>query len=250
MSRHWLIAVAAFATLPAIASAQAPRALDDGWGPMLRATPFIGWSPSFNSSGNLAIFTGGVNPRIESATYSYDYAYGPITGVNFEARAHNQFSGVGQIAWSSRSRTTALDEDGFEFEEPGSDFWFVKVGGLMRFREDSELQLRRLNAAIFAGPAFIREVPDVSILSGSSFTKARNHWGFNFGAEAEMPLSNRMLAFQAAFEDNMIWWDEIAVQQRLAANIRNSYGSEAVAEVDSDLSHMFVLRLGLSVRFR
>ncbi|MEX2283019.1 MAG: hypothetical protein WEE89_11100 [Gemmatimonadota bacterium] len=248
MKRHWLVALAALATVPAIASAQM-RGVDEGWGPKLRATPFLGWSPGFESAGNLAVSTGGTNP-IQGAEYSFDYAPGPITGVNLEARAHGRFSAVGMLAWSSRGRTTSRDDDGFLFEEPGSDFWIARVGGLMRFREDSDLQLRRLNAAVFAGPAFLREVPETSIFSSSAFDSARNHWGVSFGAEGELPFANKMFALHAAFEDIVIFWDETSLQQRMDGSIRASFGDLAAAEVDADHSHMFVLRVGLSVRFR
>jgi hypothetical protein len=154
------------------------------------------------------------------------------------------------LAWSSRGRTTSRDDDGFLFEEPGSDFWIAKVGALMRFREDSDLQLRRLNAAVFAGPAFLREQPETSIFSSSEFDSGRNHWGVSFGAEGEMPFPNKMFALHAAFEDIVIFWSESALQDRMAGSIRQGFGDTAVAEVDADHSHMFILRVGLSVRFR
>src|SRR5688500_4506891 len=113
MKRHWLVALAALATVPAIASDQVGRGLDEGWGPKLRVTPFIGWRTGFESAGNMVISTGGLNPNIQGAEYSFDYAAGQMTGINVEARAHERFSGVGTLAWSSRGRTTSRDDDGF-----------------------------------------------------------------------------------------------------------------------------------------
>jgi hypothetical protein len=124
-----------------------------------------------------------------------------------------------------------------------------KLGVLMRYREDSEMQLRRLNAAMFVGPAFIHEVPESSRFSSTNLD-ARNHFGVNFGIEAEMPFSNQMFALHAALEDYVIFWDETAMQEKLNSRILNTFGSEAAAEVDADHSNMVVLRLGLSFRFR
>jgi hypothetical protein len=240
MKRHWLVAVATLASLPAFGSAQMRSGMDDGWGPKIRATPFVGWSPGFNSSGNLAVLTSGT---VQTAQYSFDYAGGPVTGVNLEVRAHERFSGVVSAAWSSRGRITFLDDDGFEFEEAGSDFVIAKVAGQMRFREDSEMQLRRLNAAVFLGPAFFLELPETSALSGID-ADARTHFGVNFGAEGELPLANKKFALYGALEDYVIFWNEGSMAERFGANLGSG------AEVDADHSNMWVIRLGLSVRFR
>src|SRR5688500_13903073 len=85
MKWHWLVAAAACATVPDIASAQ-QVSLDDGWGPRLRATPFVGWSPGFESAGGLAIFTGGPDPRLVPGEYILNYGPGPMTGLNVEYR--------------------------------------------------------------------------------------------------------------------------------------------------------------------
>ena len=251
MKWHWLVAAAAFATVPDTASAQVLYGADNGWGPKFRATPFVGWSPGFESAGSMAIFTGGANPTLESAVYVFDYAPGPMTGLNLEYRVHGRFSAVGTATWSSRGKITAEDEDGFLFEQAGSDFYIGKVGVLMRFREDSELQLRRLNAAVFLGPAFIREKPETTRFSPpDAFTASRNHWGVNWGAEAELPFDDKRFAFHAAIEDFVIFWNETALQDRFDADVRNTFGDEAALEVDADHSNLFAIRIGLSFRFR
>lgn len=247
MKRHMLISVAVLGIIPAAVAAQLPSQNDEGWGPRVRATPFVGFSPGFTSSGSLAVYTG---LTIRPGEYSFDYAPGPVSGVGVEVRAYNRFSGIASAAWSSRGHTNYLLEDGTQYQDAGSDFYLVKLGGSMRFREsDPELQLRRLNASVFAAGAFIREVPEVTLLSSSGFTQARNQYGVNFGAEAELPLTNKMLAFHAAIEDFVVFWDELALQERLIPSVKAAYGNDAVAEVDADHSSIWVVRLGLSVRF-
>lgn len=248
MKRQMLFAAAVFVTLPALAGAQEQlRPVDHGWGPRVRATPFVGWSPGFNSAGLLAVFA---NNNIAPAEYSFDYAPGPVSGVGLEVRVHDRFSGIGSVAWSSRGHTRFDLEDGTFIQDAGSDFYIAKLGGQIRFREaDPELQLRRLNASLYLAGAFLREDPEVSVLSSSRFVNARNHWGVNFGAEAELPLTDRRFAFITAFEDHVIFWDEVAIQERMQSFVLNSFGPDAAFEVDADHSHLWVLRLGLSYRF-
>src|SRR5687767_5141991 len=189
MKRQLLIAITVL-TVPAAAEAQLPRSMEEGWGPRVRATPFVGFSPGFESTGHLGIAT---SRSIESQPYSFSYAPGPVTGLNVDVRVYNRFSAIGSAMWTSRGRTTGpfIDLSGDEYEDSGSDFITAKLGGSMRFREgDPELQMRRLSATIFAAGAFIRETPEVGILSPSEFIKARNHWGVNFGADGELPLAN------------------------------------------------------------
>ena len=247
MKRHLLVAVTVLA-VPATAAAQLPRLLEEGWGPRVRATPFVGFSPGFESTGFMEVAT---RSEITSQPYSFSYAPGPVSGLNVDVRVYNRFSVIASGMWTSRGRTRGsfIDLSGDQYEDSGSDFLTAKLGGSMRFREgDPELQLRRLSATVFAAGAFIREVPEVGILSPSEFTKARNHWGVNFGADGELPLQNRNLAFLFGFEDFVFFWDEFAIRQRLQGRVRESYGREAVAEVDANHSHMFVLRFGLTFR--
>jgi hypothetical protein len=246
MGRHSFL-VAALSLLPLTASAQIRLSVDEGWGPFVRATPFVGLSPSFRSSGNLAVAT---QTAIIPLDYDFEYGAGAVAGVNVEVRAWNRFSGIGALAWSSRGRTVFETDDGELFEDAGSDLFFVKAGGAMRFREpDSDLQRRRLNASVFLAAAFIREKPEVLLFSASEFTKSRNHWGVNFGAEGELPLPDRRFAFHGALEDYMIMWDDEAVRQRLAGSIRGAYGADAEAIVAPDRSHVIMMRLGFSYRW-
>lgn len=247
MKRQLLIAFTVL-SVPAAAAAQLPRMNEEGWGPRVRATPFVGFSPGFESTGFLGIAT----PReITSQPYSFSYSPGPVTGLNVDVRVYNRFSAIGSFMWTSRGRTTGpfIDTSGDEYEDAGSDFITAKVGGSMRFREgETELQLRRLSATIYAAGAFIRETPEVAILSPSEFTRARNHWGVNFGADGELPLANNRLAVMFGFEDYVFFWDEFAIQQRLQGLVRESYGRDAAVEVDADHSHMFALRFGLTIK--
>jgi hypothetical protein len=249
MKRHALLVVAALTALPAVLTAQLPRGVDEGWGPMIRLTPFVGWSPGFNASGAMAVAA--TSPAgIVPATFDFDYASGPVSGVNLEVRVIDRFSVVGAASWSSRGHTLFEASDGVFFQDAGSDLYIVKAGGSMRFREiEPDLQFRRLNASMFLGGAFIHERPEVLVFSNSGLTGSVNHWGVNFGVEGELPMANRRFAIHGGLEDTVVWWDEAAMEARLRPGIEDQFGPGSVAVTDSDHSHIWVIRLGLSIRF-
>jgi hypothetical protein len=240
----------ALAALPAAASAQLPRPSEEGWGPKFRITPFVGVSPGFTSSGVLTVLTG--DGDLVPDDFTYTFAGGPVMGLNAEVRAHGRFSGVGSVLWTSRDNTqgTFISDDVVELLDAGSDFLIAKLGGSMRFVEtDFDLQMRRLSASLFAGGAFIREMPDVPLFSPSEFTGSRNQFGINIGAEAELPLSDRRFAFHAGVEDFVMWLDNAGIEERLRNDVRGKWGDDAIAEVDSDRAHLWLVRIGLSYRF-
>ncbi len=251
MTRHWLAALAAGLMLPTAVAAQMPRgAVEEGWGPKLRVTPYVGFSPGFKSQGTRAIYTGGVQPMLYSDAYQFDYASGPVTGLAGEYQVADRYSVIASIAWNNRGHTVVHEEDGDQRLDTGSQFWFAKLGGAIRFREgEPDMQMRRINASLFAAAALYREVPDVSIFSTSNFTSGANHYGANVGAEAELPFVNRKLAFTAALEDYMIFWSESALSRRFENETINAYGMDAITDISASRSNFWVLRVGLVFRF-
>lgn len=235
------------AALPATAVAQATPLLDPPeWGPRIRATPFVGFGAAFRSQGSLSVITG---DQLFSDSYDFEYGSGPVTGVNLEVRAHRRFSALASVAWSRRGETRFETIDGIA-TDVGSDFWMARVAPAIRLRErEAELQFRNLSALLFAGPAVIREQPELNLRSAPEWRDPVTHWGVNFGAEAELPLANDRLAFTAALEDYLIFWDAEAVERHLRRSYQAKHGAGAVAEADPNLSNLVVLRIGLTFRF-
>jgi hypothetical protein len=248
MKRHVFTLIAALTALPAALTAQLPRGVDEGWGPMIRITPFVGWSPGFNASGAMAVAA--TNPAgIVPATFDFDFASGPVSGVNAELRLYERYSVIGAASWSSRGHTLFQTGDNLFIQDAGSDLYMVKAGGSMRFREiEPDLQLRRLNASVFLAGAFIHERPEVLVFSNSGLTESANHWGVNFGVEGELPLANRRFAIHGGLEDTVIFWDEDTMAARLGPRVEGQFGPGSVAVTDSDHSHLWVVRLGFSIR--
>jgi hypothetical protein len=251
MNRHWLLALAAGLMLPTVAAAQLSRGpIEENWSAKLRVTPYVGFSPSFKSSGTRAVYTGGAEPMLYSEYYQFDYAAGPVTGLLAEFKLAGRFNAIASIAWNNRNHTTMWQADGSGRIETGSQFWLAKVGGSVRMLEaEPDMQMRRVNASVFFAGAVIREVPETSLFSSSNFTTPAQHFGANFGAQAELPFVNRKLAFEAAVEDFMVFWSADALNRRFENEILNAYGPEAVAEVAPSRSNFLVARVGLVFRF-
>ena len=251
MSRHWLAALAAGLMLPTVAAAQVTRGpVEENWSARFRISPYVGFSPAFKSKGTRAIYTGGAQPQLYSEYYEFDYASGPVTGLSGELQVAPRYSVVASFAWNNRGHTTVHEQDGDLRLETGSQFWFAKAGALLRFRDaESNMQMRTINASFFAGGAFMREVPKTSLFSTSAFTSPANHFGANFGAEAELPFASRKVAFQAAVEDFVVIWSKDALNRRFQNETMNAYGPDAISEVSPELSHFLVARVGLSFRF-
>jgi hypothetical protein len=251
MRRHWLAALAAGLMLPTVAAAQVTREpVEENWSARFGISPYVGFSPAFKSKGTRAIYTGGAQPQLVSEYYEFDYASGPVTGLSAELQVAPRYSVVASAAWNNRKHTTVHEQNGNMRLETGSQFWFAKLGGLLRFRDvESNMQMRTINAAFFVAGAFIREIPETSIFSTSAFTSAANHYGVNLGAEAEVPFASRKVAFQAALEDFVVFWSKDALYRRFETETMNTYGPDAISEISPERSHLLVARVGLSFRF-
>lgn len=247
MKRHWVLALAALVALPCVVQAQG----DPGWGPVVRVTPFVGLSPGFSQEGHATVL---VPEGLSSHAYRLEHGSSLLFGVNGEFRAWNRFSIIAGGAWSSRGQGRLIDfQDELIYDEQngleGSTLWMAKAGLGMRLREvRPDVQLRKLNASLFIAPALIHDRAKTSAFTPAAATNNVNHWALNLGADAEMPLANDRLAFQLAFEDWIVLWDEDNYGTRIAPYIQQAQPGAAVA-IDADNSHIVIFRAGLSWRF-
>jgi hypothetical protein len=246
MKRHWAFALAALVALPCVAQAQG----DPGWGPVFRVTPFVGVSPGFSQEGFATVLTA---DGVSDHAYRLEHGASLLFGLNAEYRVWNRFSVIAGGAWSSRGQGRLLDfEDELLYDSrnglEGSEFWMAKAGLAVRLREvRPDMQLRRLNASVFAAPAFIHDRAKTSSFTPTGATNSVNHWGLNLGAEAELPLANERMAFQLGFEDWIVLWDEEDYNPRIGSYIQLP-NPGAASLIDPDNSHIVVFRAGLSWR--
>lgn len=247
MKRAALLLLAA-GLLPAGARAQMMVPEDSPWGPRLRLTPFVGQAPTVSRSERWSVF---VNGSPESSAADVDLGAGPAAGAVLEVQLIERFSFVASGLYISRGRTREFSSlAGQVVDFPGSNFMVARAGLSMRLREPiSELQFRRLSASVFAGPAFLRESPQDNPLASPIFQESLNHWGANFGIEAEIPTAWQSLALVAGVEDFVVFWNDAEAARRVDRfAAQDGFVTETV--IDTDASHMLVLRAGLSLRFQ
>ena len=104
-------------------------------------------------------------------------------------------------------------------------------------------------AAGIAGPAFLRESPQDNPLASPIFQESLNHWGANFGIEAEIPTAWQSLSLVAGVEDFVVFWNDVEAARRVDRfAAQDGFVTETV--IDTDPSHMLVLRAGLSLRLQ
>jgi hypothetical protein len=241
MKRHWVFALAALVAVPRLAPAQG----DSGWGPEFRITPYIGISPGIKQSGVATTLNS--NGTISQGRYTLDYSSAMPLGVNAEYRFWERWGVIAGGAWASRSNGTLTDLEALtRARADGATFWMAKAALALKLREyNRDMQLRRLNATVFIGPALIHDEPKASALTPASARGSVNQLGLNFGADAELPLANPKLAFQAGLEDWMVTWDE----EGYGARIMPYFPSSTAIAIETKRTHMWVLRFGLSFRF-
>jgi len=244
MKRHWVFALAALVVLPRLGSAQT----DMEWGPRLRITPFVGVSPGFTQSGVAAVLDNGVVTR---RAFDIDQDASLPLGVNAEYRLLNRFSIIAEGFWSSRgtSTFTTLDDEVVDTIN-GSDFLVGKVAAAMHLSElNPDMQLRRLNGAIFIGPAFIHESPKEAFAPANFPTGSINQLGINIGVNAEMPLSNNRFALQVGLEDYMMFWNDADYSPRVQSYFQQRSATVQAAAADMGTGNMFLATVGLTFRF-
>lgn len=244
MKRHWVIALAVLVAIPRLGHAQG----DPGWGPVFTVTPFVGISPGIKQKGT-ALVTSGTTTTAHG--YRIDSSSSVPLGIALEGRFWNRFSVIAEGAWAGRADAKLIDfEDEVVYSMDGSDYWLGKLALAMRLREaDPSMQLRRLDASIFLGPAYIRDDPRVNSLTPALSSLTVSQWGLNMGANAEMPMSNKRLAFQLGLENFMVFWDNASYRYRVQGYVEQTNPSTSSVVLDAKKTNFWIMRGGLTFHF-
>lgn len=250
MKRAIIAALVAAALSPYSGSAQNLLDFDRPmWGPRVRVTPFGGFAASVTRNER---WTVSGNGQIATADFDVSLGGGPAAGMTLETRVFERFALAASGTFVSRGRTVErLAGDAPALEHEGSTFLFGKATAVIRLREQtSELQVHTLTGSIFVGPAFIRETPKTDPKVPSALLQPLNHYGLNFGFDAEIPLSYDNVSFTAGIDDYVIWWNTTEFGRRNDQVILEQNGIESDSYVEAPPSHNVIFRAGLSLRFR
>jgi hypothetical protein len=245
MVRHVLATLAALVVVPAVASAQAAPLPDtDRWGPTLRITPYVGFAPMFTRIEDRLTYHG---DAAEFGRVEVEHPGGLTLGLDADYRVHRALGVALGAGFTTRGRNLEFSHAEDEvFEAAGSDFVFARAVATLRLQEpESELQLRRLSAALFAGPVLMREIPAADIGRGTG--DGMNLLGFGFGGGGEIPLAGPNLLLHVGIDNNVIWWDTTELARRVDA-VNAAFGLETWTEIETNVSHLWVLRAGLTFR--
>ncbi len=244
MKRPYVLALAASLVLPAFAVAQEARA------PARRLTvsPFLGYAFTTTQKG-----TARVTVYSPTATNSNTGAYerqvkgGVMPGLVVDYDLPGRFGASAAFAYNKRGdETVSLDfYDVSPMYTAGSTLWLVRAAATMDLlQQDTDLQIHHPDAQLFAGPVYVREVPDA--VTGRPATNA---FGLNAGANVDMALPWKGFSVRGTLEDYMTHASMSGVATQLGTDLstQTSYATEAV--MTHGISHMYVARVGLTYTF-
>lgn len=247
MKRAAFLVLALLALAPSFVRAQGILTEEPLWGPTVRLTPFVGQAPTVNRTDRWLVTSGGA--IVSQGEYDVDLGAGQAVGASLEVRVVDRFAIVGAGYFMNRGDTREYSQSAGEFiVSEGSDFLVGKLALALRLREAmSEMQMRRLTATIFAGPAYLREMP--AERGVPALDESLGHWAANIGVDAEIPLGEGSVALQLGLEDFYTFWNTAEIARRNDAAFAAG-GFTTQSTVEADASNMILVRLGLSFRFR
>lgn len=234
----------------AVAHAQLMPLQDDPtWGPRIRVTPFVGFLPSVERPESWVHNSNGTNTFVD---VNYTLASGNAVGLTGEVVMKGPWNALVGVMYGSRGTSTFETlNDGAQFAINGSRFLFGRLGASYTLRDhETELTMRRLSATFFAAPFYMREMPraEVGFASEDVFDTS-NHFGLNLGVTGELPFARDRMALQIGVEDYATFFNSGALK-RLPAAYFNDDTPGATTKVDTDVAHQWLLRAGLSYRWK
>lgn len=243
-------AIALICVNTAAAHAQTmPLADQPSWGPKFRVTPFAGYLPSVKRHETWIHNSNSTNTFIDT---EYHLASGNSVGVTGEYSFNSPWSALVGLMYGSRGDSEFdLTSTGEQFSINGSRYLFARAGASLALTEkNTELTLRHLSASVFAAPFYMREMPRSQIgFENLAVFDPSHAFGLNLGVNGEYPFAKDKLSLQAGIEDYATWFSSDALS-RLPDSFFNDATPGASTRVQTKVSNMWLLRAGLSYRWR
>ena len=245
------VATAAAGLAPAAASAQLMPLQDDpAQHPRVRISPWLGWMPAVTRTEEWVNSDGAGTNTFVDVDYTLDDGY--AGGVNVEVQVHGPWNIFGGAVFATRGDSEFAMRDSTDaFEINGSRFIAVRAGlSYVLTQRESELVMRRLSGSVHAAPFYMREMPRAETgFDDSPVFRDAGHFGLSLGATGELPFATDRLALQLGVDDYITFWNDDALA-RLPAAFFDDAGTGTVSRVESDVSHQWVVRAGVSLRLR
>lgn len=243
--KRGVFAVLALLAAPVPAAAQGLMTGQSPWGPRFRFTPFVGMAPTVSRAERWVVAYDG---DFSAGNYDVKLGAGPLAGASLEVRLIDRFALIGSGYFVKRSETREYSQALQEYiVTEGSDFLVARAALAIRMRENvAQLQKRSVTASVFAGPAYVREMPSAEL--GPILGQYLDHWAASFGVDADVPLGGGAVALQFGLEDFYTFWNTTAIASRNDAFFADS-GFATQSSLETDASNMVLFRVGLSFRF-
>lgn len=210
----------------------------------VRITPIVGYAPAFRRSERRDLALDGT---VVTGEFDAEFAGGGVAGAAVEVRWIDPFrvTAAGLVVSRGAGVETAL-RNREQVTRPGQKFLLARAGLALRLYEAvAAEQIYPMNAAVFAAPAYIVEIPDRDPVTGRRLNHVGS-FGLSWGFEGEAPAGDRV-GIQFGAEDWIILWNRDELERRAAAEFAGA-GLEGTSTVSPSPSHMWVLRVGIAFR--
>ena len=218
--------------------------------PRMRISPWIGWLPAVTRTEEWVNSNGAGTNTFVDIEYTLDDGY--AVGFNVDVRVHGPWNAFGGAMFATRGDSEFAMRDSTDaFEINGSRFLALRAGAsYVLSQRDSEMALRRLSGSVHVAPFYLREMPRAEIgFDDSAVFQGSDHFGLSVGATGELPFATDRLALQVGVDDFITFWNDDALA-RLPAAFFDDEATGTVSRVESDVSHQWLVRAGISIRLR
>jgi hypothetical protein len=222
--------------LPLSAAAQGPY---DGMG-RFSVTAFTGARVPF-TTGSVVVYNAEGTPLFAAREQR---GGNPILGLEGEVGIGRGFSAIVGGTYSRTGegeffldREPGFGERGDFIVRYGSDTWFAKAGLSLKVTGENGVRDGRAmpSTHLIAAGAVVRQFED-------------NHPALNLGFRGSMPVLGRALEATIGVEDYFVFWDGDALGTAMLDLLGPVRTGSTDAEMFYDTSHLFVIRVGATLR--
>ena len=241
------LAAAAQNDRPLLANEPTPERLPES---NFSITPYLGARVPFNTGTAVLVTEGGSQFNLR-----WERGGGAMIGVDATARVRGPFHVVGGVAYSDRRDDLVLLATPSTVDTltgQGAAYWFAKAGVQVRLADPNPDNRRfHPSALITAAPAIVwidwNAVPGFS----NAANRGSHHFALNLGADAAARIGrSARWSFTLGAQDYLTFWNTDRLTARDAAVGEAVLAEPVVIAYDYSNSNIFVLRAGISYRFR
>jgi len=213
-------------------------------------TPYIAARVPFTTGDAVLIDSAG-----RQSVMRWDRGGGPMAGVDFTAQLHGPVHFIGGAAFSPH-RTDVVrvagDAGSDSAQADGANVWFAKAGVQVRLAEPTPDDRHfHPSALVTVAPALIwTDFPEIQGFPDAA-NKTGMHFGLNLGVDAAARIGHsNVWSYLIGVQDYLAFWNTDDLTARDASIGATLLQGPVAIDYGYSTSNMFVLRFGVSYRFR